>query len=113
MTMTAEPRTRSVVYNLGHVERLPLGEGRTFQIAGRAIAVFRTRSGEVYATQATCPHKGGPLADGIVGANKVVCPLHSYKFDLASGEPIGAECQQLATYPVTINEEGCVLLRLC
>ena len=59
------PRDK-VVYNLGSVERIPLGEGRSFRIEDTLIAIFRTRKSEVFATQATCPHKGGPLADGIL-----------------------------------------------
>ena len=50
-----------VLYNLGPLTRLPPGEGRTFRIGASAVAVFRTREGRVFATQATCPHKNGPL----------------------------------------------------
>jgi nitrite reductase (NADH) small subunit len=64
----------------------------------------------VFAVQATCPHKNGPLADGIVGDDKVVCPLHAYKFDLASGEALGNTCEALKTYMVMVNEQGDLLL---
>ena len=67
------------------------------------LAIFRLRTGEVFATQATCPHKGGPLADGIVGAGKVICPLHAYKFELATGRPLGSDCPALKTYPVRLH----------
>lgn len=100
------------VYNLGPLNRLPLGEGRAFQIGDTVIAVFRTREGNVYATQAFCPHKGGPLADGILGAGKVICPLHAYKFDLVSGEPVENTCGRLRTYPVSLNGAGDILLAL-
>lgn len=99
-------------YNLGALANVPPGEGRTFEVAGQQIAIFRTRHNQLYATQATCPHKGGPLADGIVGAGKVICPLHSYKFALATGEPVGNPCNALTTYPVTLNEEEQILLTL-
>jgi nitrite reductase (NADH) small subunit len=99
-----------VLYNLGPITRLPLGEGRTFQIGEVAVAIFRTRSNEIFATQAACPHKNGPLADGIVGDGQVVCPLHAYKFKLATGEPIGNTCSALKTYPVTLSSDGDVLL---
>lgn len=91
---------------------IPEGEGRVYEIGHLAIAVFRSKSGTVYATQALCPHKQGPLVDGIVGGGKVVCPLHSYKFDLATGAPIGNECPSLVTYPVTLSERGEILLTL-
>jgi len=99
-----------VIYNLGSLNRIPQGEGRTFQVEEAAIAIFHTRSGKVFAVQATCPHKNGPLADGIVGDDKVVCPLHAYKFDLTSGEALGNTCEALKTYTVTVNEQGDLLL---
>ncbi len=101
-----------VLYNLGPLTRLPLGEGRTFQIGDTAVAIFRTRGGEVFATQATCPHKNGPLADGIVGDSQVICPLHAYKFKLATGEPVGNTCAALKTYPVSFSENGDILLSI-
>ena len=48
---------RGLTFTLGPVEQIPLGEGRVFEVDGRSIAVFRTRQGEVFATQAACPHK--------------------------------------------------------
>lgn len=96
-------------YNLGPLSRIPLGEGRNFQIEHTIIAVFRTRSGNVFATQAICPHKKGPLADGIIGENDVICPLHAYKFSLKSGASIGNTCEALKTYPVSISDNGDIL----
>ena len=98
------------VYNLGSLTRLPLGEGRTFRIGTDYVAVFRTREGKVFATQATCPHKNGPLADGIVGADQVICPLHAYKFQLTDGKALGNSCEALKTYPATLSENGDILL---
>jgi nitrite reductase (NADH) small subunit len=104
--------SKKVVYNLGSIERVPIGEGRSFRFDDTTIAVFRTRKNEVFATQATCPHKGGPLADGIVGDGKVICPLHAYKFQLATGAALGHTCGALITYPVSLDEDGNVLLYL-
>lgn len=98
------------VVNLGSVERIPVGEGRTVEVGGEAIAVFRTRAGELFAVQATCPHRGGPLADGIVGGTRVVCPLHSYAFELSTGEPLREGCPALRTYRVSVSSAGEVLL---
>ena len=66
------------------VNDIPLGEGRAITLEGRRIAIFRT-SGGWYALDAVCPHRGGPLADGIVCDRAVICPLHERRFDLASG----------------------------
>ena len=101
---------RELSYRLGPVEQIPVGEGRVFEVGATPVAVFRTRQGGVYATQAACPHREGPLADGIIGGGQVVCPLHAYKFDLATGKPVGNECGPLRTYPVSVSEGGEILL---
>jgi nitrite reductase (NADH) small subunit len=113
MTAASIPLEGMTQYDLGSIDRIPPGEGQTFVVAGREIAVFRTRgSDEVHATQARCPHKAGLLADGIVGDGKVICPMHSYKFDLATGTPLGNVCQSLKTYRTEITADRHVLLWL-
>ncbi|HKQ77801.1 MAG TPA: Rieske 2Fe-2S domain-containing protein [Blastocatellia bacterium] len=98
--------------NLGPVDRIPPGEGREYELGEELIAVFRTRDGEVFGAQARCPHRNGHLADGIIGGGLVVCPLHSFRFELATGNPAGNECPALRTYRVTINENREILLWL-
>jgi len=98
--------------NLGSLDRIPVGEGRTFDVDGLEIAVFRPRSGEVFATQASCPHANGPLADGFVGNGTVVCPFHAYRFDLATGCPQGNSCAPLTTYPAGLTAGGDVVVTL-
>jgi nitrite reductase (NADH) small subunit len=96
---------------LGPVAAIPLGEGRTYAVNGENIAVFRTRGGAVYAVQAACPHKGGPLADGLVGGTTLICPLHGWKFDLSTGQALFGDCG-VKTFPVRIDEaEQMLLLR--
>jgi nitrite reductase (NADH) small subunit len=82
------------------VDDIPLGEGRAVTIEGRRIALFRTRSGW-YALDASCPHLGGPLADGIVSDTSVICPLHERRFALATGEPLSGGCG-VAAHEVTV-----------
>jgi nitrite reductase (NADH) small subunit len=91
---------------LGPIDQIPLGEARVFRVDGLEVAVFRLRSGELLATGATCPHRGGPLADGLVGGHSVVCPLHGFLFDLRTGGPIGRDCAHLQTYRVTSSASG-------
>lgn len=98
-------------YNLGSIERIPLGEGRTFAVGRRKLAVFRARGGGIHATQGDCPHQRGPLADGMIGEGRVVCPLHGYAFDLATGAAIGHACGALRTYEVSLNELNELLVR--
>jgi nitrite reductase (NADH) small subunit len=71
------------------IEDVPLGEGRVVTLDGRRVALFRAAAGW-YALDAACPHRGGPLADGIVCDRAVICPLHDRRYDLASGAPLGA-----------------------
>jgi nitrite reductase (NADH) small subunit len=112
MNATVRLNHNDAIYNLGSLEQIPIGEGRTFQLGRIAVAVFRARDGKVLATQALCPHKEGLLADGLIGNNRVVCPLHAYKFSLLTGQPIGNQCEALETYTVSLNETGDILLML-
>ena len=108
--MSVMEAARKLPHNLGPVEQVPLGEGRVFELDGTPIAVFRARHGELFATQAACPHREGPLADGIIGGGQIVCPLHAYKFDLATGKPVGNDCAALRTYAVSVSDDGDILL---
>ena len=111
MSMIASAAAEAV-YNLGHVDQIPEGEGRCFVLGRVPVAIFRTRRGEIYATQARCTHQGGPLADGLIGGETLVCPLHAFKFNLATGQPIGHECKALKTYPVSLGSEGSLSVTL-
>lgn len=96
---------------LGPLSEIPVGEGRTFAVGGERVAVFRTRSGQLFAVQAECPHKGGPLADGLLGGTTLICPLHSWKFDLRSGNALMGDCG-LRTYSVRVDEAGQIVVSL-
>lgn len=96
---------------LSPVSAIPEGEGRTFEVGGQRLAVFRGRDGSVFATQAECPHKQGPLADGLLGSGTLICPLHSLKFDLKTGKSLNGDCS-LKTYPARLNASGQVLVQL-
>lgn len=67
-----------------HADNIPLREGRVVKVAGAEIAIFNLGKRFV-AVENRCPHRGGPLADGIVSGESVVCPLHSWKVCLDSG----------------------------
>jgi nitrite reductase (NADH) small subunit len=96
---------------VGPLNAIPLGEGRSFSAFGEKVAVFRTRSREVFAVQAECPHRGGPLADGLVGGTTVICPLHSWKFDLATGDAVFGDCG-LKTFPVRVDDSEQIIITL-
>jgi nitrite reductase (NADH) small subunit len=88
------------------VENIPLREGRAVQIDGHDIALFNLGD-RFLAVENKCPHRGGPLADGIVSGTTVACPLHAWRIDLNSGEilnqPENSQC--VRTFP-TLIEEG-------
>jgi nitrite reductase (NADH) small subunit len=92
-----------MVVRLGPIGQIPPGEGRAFIVGSTEIAVFHTREGGVYATQARCPHRGGPLADGLTDGATVVCPLHDRIYSLRTGEGIGNECA-VAVYAAHIKD---------
>lgn len=94
---------------LAPLDAIPPGEGRVFQCGGQRVAVFRTRSDRVFAVQAECPHRGGPLADGLLGGTTLVCPLHSNKFDLTTGKSLTGVCD-LKTYAVKVDRDLGIIL---
>jgi nitrite reductase (NADH) small subunit len=88
------------------VENIPAREGRAVQIGDRTIAIFNLGD-RLLATSNTCPHKGGPLCDGIVTGHSVVCPLHAWKVNLADGSverPASEKERCVETYPVRVDE---------
>ena len=94
---------------LGPLSSVPPGEGRTFDLGSRKIAVFRSREGRLFASQAECPHRKGPLADGLLGGSMLVCPLHSWKFDLSTGQAETGQCG-LKTYPARLSPAGQIVV---
>jgi nitrite reductase (NADH) small subunit len=106
------PLPSPITANLGSVDLIPMGQGRLFEVQGVPIAVFRSRDGSVFATQAACPHRGGPLADGILGQRTLVCPLHACGFDVGSGRPAGHTYGSLKVYPVSLNSKEQLIITL-
>ena len=95
---------------VGSVEEIPVGEGRTFAVEGSQIAVFRLRDGTLRAIDAVCPHRGGPLADGLADGTVVVCPLHGHTFDLCSGADTAGGLS-VRSYPV-VATDGAIRITL-
>ena len=64
---------------------IPVGRGKTVEIDGLAIAVFNAGGGRYHAMDGSCPHEGGPLADGALLGDSAVCPWHGFDFDVRTG----------------------------
>ena len=95
--------------DIGAISDIPLRGSRIVKTTSGCIAVFRTAEHEVYATSNVCPHKQGPLSEGIVHDRKVTCPLHNWVFSLETGEAQGADQGRIRTYPVKIDNERLLL----
>ena len=94
------------------LEDIPkLGARRYRSAAGKTIAIFRTERDEVFAVDDACPHKGGPLSQGIVLGDSVSCPLHGWCIDLRKGEACSPDAGTVARYEVVI-ENGHVAIGL-
>lgn len=74
--------------NLGSVDNIPARGARRLSIGhgGRPVAVFRTREDRFFALIDECPHKRGPLSEGIISGETVTCPLHNWNIGLADGK---------------------------
>lgn len=94
-------------HRLCPVDAIPPGEGRAYAVGGQQVAVFRLRDGDLRATQARCPHGGGPLADGQLDSSAIVCPLHARAFSFTDGRC--AEGETITLHAVH-EEDGAVVV---
>ena len=109
--MTVMPKADAFWIEVGVVTDIPRRGARRISTPDGDIAVFRTGDGEVFALRDKCPHKGGPLSQGIVHGRAVTCPLHAWNIDLASGEPTGADAGKGCAPPIPVRvEDGRIYL---
>lgn len=98
--------------DIGPVSQIEPGTARTLPVRGaEEIAVFRTMRGEVYALVNKCPHKQGPLSQGIVHGDSVTCPLHNFRISLKTGEALGDDEGCTPVIPLKIDAGRIFLLR--
>jgi len=93
------------------LEDIPVLGARVFRTACEDISVFRNDCDEVFALHDKCPHRGGPLSQGIVHGRSVTCPLHNWKIDLTSGDALAPDVGCARAFRVKV-ENGAVLLAL-
>lgn len=98
-------------HDIGTIDDIPLRGARCVTTPQGRVAVFRTADDKVYAIDDHCPHKGGPLSQGIVHGASVTCPLHNWVFSLETGLAQGADEGAVRTLPVKV-ENGSIWLGL-
>ncbi|MEO9337561.1 nitrite reductase small subunit NirD [Mesorhizobium sp. SB112] len=96
---------------IGSINDIPLRGARCVNTPHGKIGVFRTSDDRVFAIENRCPHKGGPLTEGIVHGTAVTCPLHNWVFSLETGLALGTDEGSVKTIPVRV-EHGMVALGL-
>ena len=84
---------------------IPVGQGTFVEHDGLAVAVFNAGGGRFYATGAICPHEDGPLSEGWVEADTVVCPWHGFDFDVTTGQCRVEPEFSVPVYPVRVRGE--------
>jgi nitrite reductase (NADH) small subunit len=98
--------------DVGRVTEIPLRGSRTVPVAGgEEIALFRTGDNQVFALVNRCPHKQGPLSQGIVHGHSVTCPLHNWNIALATGEAQGADKGCTPTVKVRVDAGRVLICR--
>ena len=102
-----EPATHDGFVRVCRLADIPVLGARVWRPApneGGDIALFRTEEDRVLAVRDRCPHKGGPLSQGIVFGDRVACPLHNWTIDLASGCAAAPDEGCTPTFPVRVDE---------
>lgn len=90
---------------IGSINDIPRRGARCVATPQGRIAVFRTADDQVFAIKDRCPHKGGPLSQGIVHGTSVTCPLHNWVISLETGKALGADEGAVRTIPVKVDGE--------
>jgi nitrite reductase (NADH) small subunit len=90
-------------FDIGTIDEIPQRGARCVVTPQGRIGVFRTGDDRVFAIEDHCPHKGGPLSQGIVHGAAVTCPLHNWVISLETGKALGADEGIVKTIPVRVE----------
>ena len=91
--------------NVGSISEIPKLGARVIRTEEGDIAIFRTAEDKIFALRDKCPHKGGPLSQGIVHGDLVACPLHDWKISLESGVAVAPDEGCAARFPIRLEGE--------
>lgn len=89
-------------HDIGTIDDIPQRGARCVATPQGKIGVFRTAENQIFAIEDHCPHRGGPLSEGIVHGASVTCPLHNWVFSLETGQALGADEGAVKTIPVRV-----------
>ena len=90
-------------HEIGALDDIPRLGSRVVQTPHGDVAVFRTADDQVFALRDRCPHKGGPLSQGIVHGRKVTCPLHGWNLNLQDGQAVAPDVGACASFAVKVE----------
>lgn len=90
-------------HEIGALDDIPRLGARTVKTPQGDVAVFRAADDQVFALRDRCPHKGGPLSQGIVHGHRITCPLHNWVLELESGEAVGPDVGCATSYPLRLE----------
>lgn len=96
---------------VGKLQDIPSRGARVVKTARGNIAVFRTGNDEIFALNDRCPHRGGPLSQGIIHGKRVTCPLHNWVIELDSGQAVAPDSGCTRTYAIEVVD-GTIFLQL-
>ena len=91
--------------DVGSLSAIPRRGARVVKTPAGPIAVFRTSADRVFALRDRCPHRGGPLSQGIVFGTRVACPLHDWVIELGSGTARAPDEGAVETFAVRVEDE--------
>jgi nitrite reductase (NADH) small subunit len=92
-------------YKVCGVDEIPVMGARTVRYNGLEAGLFRLSDGRVKAVENRCPHKGGPLSEGIVSGETVICPMHGLKINLVDGSVLPPDEGNVKTYEIKTEDE--------
>lgn len=95
-----------------HISNIPVLGARTVETAKGKLAIFRSQIDQIFVIKDACPHKQGPLSQGIMHGTSVTCPLHNWKIDLLHGEAIVPDQGCVNTFETKTDERGYVYVHL-
>lgn len=96
--------------DISSADAVPVGRVKSFVVGDRKIALFHTASG-YFASENTCPHRGGPLGEGDLIGEEIICPWHLWGFDVRTGVCTGNLAVSILTHDVRVDG-GRVLVKL-